>query len=90
MTIRIELNAEMEMELAAEAQARGMALELYAQKLLREAMASSAENRSRASEEEFRVFLDALAGKVPDAANLRNATFSREMIYGEHDRWRRI
>jgi hypothetical protein len=85
MAIRVELNAEMETRLAAEAQARGMALEVYAQKLLQEAIASSGRDRSRAGEEEFRTFLDALASRAPDAANLRSATFSREMIYGEHD-----
>ena len=39
MTIRVELNPEMERELAAEALARGVALELYAQRLLQEAIA---------------------------------------------------
>jgi hypothetical protein len=40
MTIRVELNPEMERQLAAEALTRGIALELYAQRLLQEAMAS--------------------------------------------------
>jgi predicted HicB family RNase H-like nuclease len=40
MTIRVELNPEMERRLTAEALARGIALELYAQRLLQEAIAS--------------------------------------------------
>ncbi|MGA9668942.1 MAG: hypothetical protein WBQ94_07020 [Terracidiphilus sp.] len=84
MTIRVELNPEMERQLAAGALAHGIALELYAQRLLQEAMASKSRGRSRASQEEFRVFLDALASKAPNVPELRSETFSREMIYGEH------
>jgi hypothetical protein len=84
MTIRVELNPEMERQLAAEALARGIALELHAQRLLQEAMASRRKGRSRASQVEFRAFLDALASKAPNIPQLRSDTFSREMIYGEH------
>jgi hypothetical protein len=84
MTIRVELNPEMERQLAAEALARGIALELYAQRLLQEAIAARSKGRARASQEEFRAFLDALASKAPNVPQLRTETFSREMIYGEH------
>lgn len=84
MTIRVELNPELERQLTAEALARGVALEVYAQRLLREAMNSRTKGGTRASQEEFRAFLDALASKVPNAPQLRTETFSREMIYGEH------
>ena len=85
MTIRVELNPEMERELAAEALARGIALELYAELLLQEAIASrSKDHARRASQEEFRAFLDALASKAPNVPQLRTETFSREMIYGKH------
>jgi hypothetical protein len=84
MTIRVELNPEMERQLAAEALARGVALELYAQRLLQEAIASRGKGHARASQEEFRAFLDALASKAPNVPQLRTETFSREMIYGEH------
>jgi hypothetical protein len=85
MTIRVELDQEMEKQLAAEALARGIALELYAQRLLQEAMmASRGKGHSRASQEEFRVFLDALASNTPNVPQLRSETFSREMIYVEH------
>ena len=84
MTIRLELNPEMERQLAAEALARGIELEVYAQHLLREAIASRDKGHTRASQEEFRAFLDALASKAPNVPQLRTETFSREMIYGEH------
>lgn len=54
MTISVELNPEVERQLAAEALARGIALELYAQSLLQEAMAFRSKGRTRASQEEFR------------------------------------
>jgi hypothetical protein len=84
MTIRVELNSEMERQLAAEALARGIALEVYAQRLLQEAIVSRSKGRLRASQEEFRAFLDALASKAPNVPQLQSETFSREMIYGEH------
>ena len=84
MTIRVELNPEMERQLAAEALARGIELELHAKRLLQEPMASRRKGRSRASQKEFRAFLDALANKAPNVPQLRSDTFSREMIYGEH------
>jgi len=84
MTIRVELNPEMEKQLAAGALARGIALELYAQRLLQEALAERGNGRSRASQEEFRGFLDALASKAPNVPQLRSETYSRETIYGEH------
>jgi hypothetical protein len=85
VTIQVELNPEMEARLAAEARAYGMALEEYAQRLLLEAIDSMPKRRSRASQEEFRSFLDALASKAPNVPELRAETFSRELIYGEHD-----
>jgi len=84
MTIRVELNPEMEKQLAAEALTRGIALELYAQWLLQEAIAGRSRGHVRASQEEFRAFLDALACKAPNVPQLRTETFSREVIYGEH------
>jgi hypothetical protein len=85
MTIQVELNPEMEGQLAAEARSRGMALEQYSRQLLQDAIASRTGRRSRASQEEFRSFLDALASKAPDVPHLRSEKFSRETIYREHD-----
>lgn len=84
MTIRVELNPEMERHLTAEALAGGVALELYAQRLLQEAIASRNKGHMRASQEEFRAVLDALASKARNISQLRTEAFSRAMIYGEH------
>lgn len=78
MTIQVELNPEMETRLAAEAQARGLALEQYAQQLLQDAMRSHDGERARPNQAEFRAFLDALAAKAPDVPHLRDESFSRE------------
>ena len=85
MTIKIELGPETQARLAAAAEAHGLALEEYAKRLLQEAIGSTRRGRSRASQEEFRRFLDALARKAPNVPQLRAETFSRGMIYGEHD-----
>jgi hypothetical protein len=85
MTIHVELDPELAKQLADEAEAHGMKLESYAQELLQDAIAAKSRSRSRASQAEFRAFLDALARKAPNVAKLRSETFSREMIYGEHD-----
>lgn len=84
MTIQIELSPEMEAQLTAEAQTHGMPLESYAQRLLQEAITARSSPQIRATREEFRAFLDALAIKSPNVSHLRSETFSREMIYGEH------
>jgi hypothetical protein len=84
ITIHVEHNPEMERQLTAEALARGLALELYAQRFLQEAIASRGKGHARASQEEFRAFLNALASKAPNVPQLRTNPFSREMIYAEH------
>jgi len=84
MTIKVELNPEMEARLAAEARAFGIALEEYAQRLLQQAIDSTPRLRSRANQDEFRKFLDAMASKAPNIPQLRAETFSRQMIYEEH------
>jgi hypothetical protein len=85
MTIHVELNSEAEARLATEARAHGMTPDEYAERLLEQAMTSKRIGRSRASQEEFRAFLDALASKAPNVPQLRSETFSRATIYGEHD-----
>jgi hypothetical protein len=85
LVIHVELNPETEAQLAAEAKVRGVPLEGYVQRLLQDAIASRSQSRPRASQEEFRAFLDLLASKAPNVPELRSSTFSREMIYSEHD-----
>ncbi|MEO8725357.1 MAG: hypothetical protein ABI383_04475 [Acidobacteriaceae bacterium] len=84
--IHLELNAEVEARLAAEAEAHGLQTEKYAERLIEEAVESRPGGlHPRATIEEFRAFLDALSSQAPNVANLRRSTFPREMIYAEHD-----
>ena len=76
MTIRVELNPEMERQLTAEALARGIALELYAQRLLQEAIASRGKGHARASQEEFRAFL----GRSCEQSTERPSTADRDLL----------
>jgi len=85
MTIHVELDPKLESQLTAEAGARGMKVEQYAHLLLEDALAASGTTGSRSSQQEFRAFLDALASRSPNAPELLTETFSREMIYDEHD-----
>jgi len=61
MTIQIELNPEMVQRLAAEADAQGIGLEEYAERLLREAIANHAEPQGQLSVAELHAMLKAIA-----------------------------
>ena len=85
MTIQIELNPEMEAKLVVAAEASGLAPESYAQRLLQEAMGAKEPAKLRSTQEEFRAFLDEFASIVPEVPSLHNETFSRAVIYDDHD-----
>ncbi len=85
MTIQIELNPEMEAKLVVDAEANGLAPESYAQRLLQKAIGATGPTKPRATQEEFRAFLDEFASIAPDVPSLHNETFSRAVIYGDHD-----
>jgi hypothetical protein len=81
----MEIRINIPDELAAQAQARGMRPEAYAEEILaRQAKAGSAEARPPRTSEEIRAWLDSLAqfsSKIPPLP--RN--ISREWIYEDHD-----
>ena len=85
MTIQIELDTEVEAQLAAEANAHGVAPEDYVVVLLKRALNAEPRDHTRATPEEVRAILNALASGVPDAPHLRSEIFSRDFIYGDHD-----
>ncbi len=85
MTLHIELDHDLEVFLAAAAETRGVAVEQYAQEILRRAIIRKPVSRSSASRQEFRAFLDALESPVPVVPELKDETFSRRFIYGDHD-----
>jgi len=81
MTIKIELSSESEAQLAAESQARGVALEQYAGNLLQEVLASPGSRSSRLTTEKFHAMLDALAKGSERLPNLPTESFTRESFY---------
>jgi len=83
VTIRLELRPEVEASLAARAQATGVPLNTYLQSVI-EQIAREA-GTPRASLDQFRATLDALAEMGKDLPSLPSAAFSRESIYQDHD-----
>ena len=81
MTIQIELNPEVMGRLAAEAQARGIALEKCAESLLQEAIATRSEPQGELSVEDLRAMLRAIAEGSEKLPNLPTSAFTRESFY---------
>jgi hypothetical protein len=83
MTIQIELNPQVMKRLAEEAQARGIALEQFAESLLEEAIASRTEPHGSLSVEELRAMLAAMAEGSDKLPKLPTSAFARESFYGD-------
>ena len=83
MTIQLELNPEVVERLSAEASARGIGLEEYAQTLLREAMSVPTASRKMLSIKELHAMLAAMAADAERLPNLPTSAFSRESFYQE-------
>ncbi len=81
MTIQVELSPESEARLAADAQARGVAMEKYAGSLLEEALASPVSRSGKLTIEKFHAMLDALAEGSERLPNLPTESFTRESFY---------
>ena len=81
MMIEVELTPESEARLAAEAQARGMALEKYAGSLRQEVLAAPIRRSGPMTVEKFHAMLEALARGSERLPNLPTETFSRESFY---------
>ncbi len=81
MTIRVELNAETEARLQAEARAKGLSLEKVAEQLLREALTGRALAQGQMSVEEFHRMLGALAEGSERLPDLPTESFSRASFY---------
>lgn len=81
MTIRVELNAETEARLKAEARTKGLPIEKMAEELLKEALTGRNPSSGQIGVEEFHRMLEAMAegsGRLPD---LPTESFSRESFY---------
>jgi hypothetical protein len=81
MTILVEISSEAEVNLAAQAVARGIALEQYASKLLEDAAISRPTGKGRLTRES----LDAMLSRIGEGAEYRpklpTSAFSRESFY---------
>jgi hypothetical protein len=85
MALTLELNPETEARLATEARARGLGVAAYAARLLEEATWPPAPLQPSRTPQEIRAWLNELtqfSDKIPPMAG---ETFSREMIYQDHD-----
>jgi hypothetical protein len=83
MTIQLELNPEFVERLSAEAKARGVGLEEYAETLLREAIATHSEPQGLLSVGELHAMLDAIAKDSDRLPKVRTSAFTRESFYEE-------
>lgn len=83
MTVRLELNPDVEERLAAQARARGVPLDTYLQSVIEDLARTNA--ASPAELEELRATLDVLAEMGRDLPTLPSSDFSRDTIYRDHD-----
>ena len=81
MTIQIELNPEIMERLAAEAAAHGIALERYAERLLREAIATHPQPQGQLSVAELHAMLNAIAEGSEKLPKVPTSAFTRESFY---------
>jgi hypothetical protein len=81
MRIHIELTPDIVERIAAEARARGVPLESYAESLLREAIAARFPSRGQLSVEELHVMLGAMAEGADKLPKLATSAFARGRFY---------
>ncbi len=81
MTIRLELNPEMEARLVAEARSQGVPLEKLAERLLKEALTVSSLPHGVLTVDEFHHMLEGMAEGSEKLPNLPTESFSRESFY---------
>jgi hypothetical protein len=85
MAIVLELPAELEARLTADAAARGLDLPRYALELLEQAAPAAQVQKPQRTPEEIRAWLDEFAQFSDQIPAMPGETFSREMIYEDHD-----
>ena len=81
MTIKVQLNPEIEAWLAARARARGLSVEAYAERFLRDAAALHKEPSGRLSVEEAQIMLKAIAEGAERPPKVPTTAFTRESFY---------
>ena len=83
MTIQLELNQEVVERLSAEANARGVGLEEYAETLLRAAIGNHEQPHRNLSIQELHAMLDAIAEGSDSLPKVPTSSFTRDSFYGE-------
>ena len=83
MTVRLDLRADVEANLAAQARARGVPLDAYLQGVIEDL--ARADAARPASPEDIEAALDALAEMGRGLPHLPSSAFSRESIYQDHN-----
>src|SRR6266550_7504475 len=81
MTIRVELNPEMEARLVAEARSQGVPLEKLAERLLKEALIANSVPHGALTVDECHQMLEGMAEGSEKLPNLPTESFSRESFY---------
>jgi hypothetical protein len=83
MTVRIELTPEVAANLAAQAEARGLALEEYLQRMVEER--AGGDSLDPEYPKRLKAALDRLAEMGKDLPPLSDYALTRESIYQDHD-----
>lgn len=81
MTIRVELNIEIEALLREQARAQGLPLEKIAEQLLVKALVERSSRHGRMTVEEFHRMLEGMAQDSERLPDLPTESFSRESFY---------
>ena len=82
----MKLTLEIPDELASQAKARGIPVEAYVQGLIEQAVPAPDERaRRKWTRAEVRAWLDEMAQFSDEIPPMPGETFSREMIYQDHD-----
>lgn len=81
MRIQLQLSSNLMERLSAEAKARGVGLEDYAESLLREAIATHTTPQGHLSLEELHSMLSAIAEGAEKLPKVSTSAFTRESFY---------
>jgi hypothetical protein len=81
--IQLEIDSEVEQRLVEAARARGLEPNVYASKIVSDAVAYT--SPKQLSNEEFRTILDRFAERGKNLPRLPDYAYSRESFYEDHD-----
>jgi hypothetical protein len=83
--MKIELKPEIEAQLVAEAQAKGIAPPVYAASVIERAFSASGTQRRPRNADEIRAWLDSLTQFSDKIPQLPDEAFTRESFYQDRD-----